>query len=228
MRSLLEQAGLSKTSEKPLQIVDMGSGKGYLTFALYDLLQRHLEQKVSLLGVELRPELCDFCNEQARSLGWQEGLRFEAMDILNYNEGDIDVLIALHACDTATDIAIAQGIRNGADLIVVAPCCHKQIRKAMKPKGPWAEILKQGILLERQAELLTDALRALLLQREGYKTKVFEFISASDTPKNIMIAAIKTKQALSSEELAALNKDIEMLKSDFGIPEHYLEKLLQG
>jgi len=230
MRSLLEQSGLANptAADKPLRIVDMGSGKGYLTFALYSLLQQHLSQKVAILGVELRSELCDFCNEQARSLGWQEGLRFEAMDILNYNEGDIDVLIALHACDIATDIAIVQGIRNGANLIVVAPCCHKQIRQAMKPKGPWAEILKQGIMLERQAELLTDALRALLLQREGYKTKVFEFISAADTPKNIMIAGIKNKQTLSEAELATLNRDIATLKADFGITEHYLEKLLQG
>lgn len=223
----LEQNGLLEKGSQ-VQIVDMGSGKGYLTFALYQLLKEQKGIDVQILGVELRQELCDFCNEQAKNLGWEKGLRFVAMDILNYNEGDIDVLIALHACDIATDIAIAQGIKNEASLIVVAPCCHKQIRKQMNPTAAWKEILKNGILLERQAELITDALRALLLEQNAYKTKVFEFISTAHTPKNVMITAAKKKKTLNKEEKIKIEADIEGLKTTFGIEEHYLEKLLKG
>ena len=150
------------------------------------------------------------------------------MDIMDYNGEDLDVLIALHACDIATDIALAQGVKNRAELIVTAPCCHKQIRRAMSPKAPWKNILKQGILLERQAELVTDAIRSLLLELAGYKVKVFEFISSEHTAKNVMISAIKSKQLLSSAEQEAKTEEIYQLKDTFGIEEHYLEYLLKG
>jgi hypothetical protein len=148
------------------------------------------------------------------------------MDIRDFNESAFDVLIALHACDTATDIAISQGIVNGAKLIVVAPCCHKQIRKQMKPKAPWNNILKNGILMEREAELLTDAIRALLLEREGYKTKVFEFISGEHTPKNLMITAGLLKKKTNDDEILRIDREIAELKAQFGIEEHHLESLL--
>jgi hypothetical protein len=227
MLSLIEQAELNKNSTGALRIVDMGSGKGYLSFALFDLLKRHFEMKIEMTGIELRKELCDFCNEKARVLGWN-GLNFEAMDILDYQEKNNNVLIALHACDIATDIAIYQGIKNNSDLIVVAPCCHKQIRKQMNPIKPWNTMLEHGILMEREAELITDSLRSLLLQLNGYKTKVMEFISSVHTPKNIMIAGIKNKSGISPDMKAAIEKDIEEIKSAFGIKEHYLEKLLRG
>lgn len=226
MQALLEQSDLLP-SEKALHIVDMGSGKGYLTFALYEFLQQ-MEQKSSILGVELRANLVEFCNAQSNDLGWSENLRFAAMDIQHYNAGDIDVLIALHACDVATDIAIAQGIKNDAALIVTAPCCHKQIRRAMHPKAPWGHILQQGILLERQAELVTDAIRALLLELAGYKVKVFEFISSEHTAKNVMISAVKSAVPLTEDERTAREKEIAQLKKQFGIEQHYLEKLLNG
>lgn len=226
MQSLVEQADLDKVGEKPLSIVDMGSGKGYLSFALYDFLVNQSALPTSLLGVELREPLTSFCNEQAKVLGWQEGLRFAAMDILNYNAGDIDVLIALHACDTATDIAIAQGIKNGAKLIVTAPCCHKQIRKAINPQGAWTQVLKHGILLERQAELLTDAIRALLLEAQGYKTKVFEFVSTEHTAKNVMITAIKETSEMNEAAKTRILSEVAALKAIFGVEEHYLEQLL--
>jgi hypothetical protein len=227
MLSLIEQAELNKNSTDALSIVDMGCGKGYLSFALFDLLKRHFEMKIEMTGIELRKELCDFCNEKARVLGWN-GLNFEAMDILDYQEKNNNVLIALHACDIATDIAIYQGIKNNSDLIVVAPCCHKQIRKQMNPKKPWNTLLEHGILMERESELITDSLRSLLLQLNGYKTKVMEFISSVHTPKNIMIAGIKNKSGMSPDMRAAIEKDIEEIKSAFGIKEHYLEKLLRG
>jgi len=226
LRSQLEDNHLLNKSEDTLRIVDMGSGKGYLTFALYYLLKEKMQLNVEILGIELREELCKFCNEQSEKLRWSDNLRFEAMDIRDFNESAFDVLIALHACDTATDIAISQGIVNGAKLIVVAPCFHKQIRKQMKPKAPWNNILKNGILMEREAELLTDAIRALLLEREGYKTKVFEFISGEHTPKNLMITAGLLKKKTNNDEILRIDREIAELKAQFGIEEHHLESLL--
>jgi hypothetical protein len=227
MLAQFEQHQLFQDTNKPIRIVDMGSGKGYLTFALCYLLKEKMQLNVEMLGIELREELCRFCNEQAVILGWSDYLKFSAMDIMQF-EGNIDVLIALHACDIATDIAIAKGIENAAGLIVVAPCCHKQIRKEMTPKAPWKNILKNGILLEREAELITDAIRALLLECEGYKTKVFEFISGEHTPKNLMITAGRSKNKSTEAETLLIENEIAELKSQFGIGEHYLEKLLKG
>ena len=131
------------------------------------------------------------------------------------------MLIALHACDIATDIAIAKGIQSDASIIIVAPCCHKQIRKEMNCSTSMQSILRHGILLERQAELVTDGIRALLLEANGYSTKVFEFISTEHTPKNVMIVATRGKI---NED--ALGK-IKSIKKEFGIGEHYLERLLK-
>jgi hypothetical protein len=226
MLTQFEQHQIFQNTDKIIQIVDMGSGKGYLTFALCYLLKEKMQLNVEIIGIELREELCHFCNEQAAVLGWTDSLKFSAMDIMQF-EGKMDVLIALHACDIATDIAIAKGIENRAELIVVAPCCHKQIRKEMTPKAPWKNILKNGILLEREAELLTDAIRALLLEKEGYKTKVFEFISGEHTPKNLMITAGRSKNKSTPKDSNQIEIEIEALKSQFGIGQHYLEKLLE-
>jgi 16S rRNA G527 N7-methylase RsmG len=202
-------------------IVDMGSGKGYLTFALYDHLRNNKKVDASMVGIELRPKLVEFCNELAQSTGFEK-LHFLAQDIEEYKAEKIDMLIALHACDIATDIAIAKGIKAGAATIVVAPCCHKQIRKAMKCQTALQPVLKHGILEERQAELITDGIRALLLEAHGYKTKVFEFISTEHTPKNLMITATKAPPKPDALE------QIAKIKADFGIEYHYLEKLLEG
>ncbi|MEM1216904.1 MAG: SAM-dependent methyltransferase [Bacteroidota bacterium] len=211
---LLEQQPLRDQAH----IVDMGSGKGYLTFALYDYLQR--QQNVQLTGIELRPKLVKQCNEVAQECNF-EHLRFLAQDIHDFQpDGGIDMLIALHACDTATDEAIAKGIRAEAQLIVVAPCCHKQVRKAMQPPNKLQPMLQHGILLERQAEMLTDAIRSLLLEAHGYETKVFEFINTAHTPKNVMITAVKGRP-----NQAALGQ-IAALKRQFGINFHHLERLL--
>jgi hypothetical protein len=212
--------------EQPLpanaRIVDMGSGKGYLTFALYDYLVNQKELTVKMTGIELREGLVEQCNGIAKKYAFDQ-LEFVAGDIHEYQpEGGIDMLIALHACDTATDEAIAKGIRADAKIIVVAPCCHKQVRKAMKPPADLRPMLQHGILLERQAEMLTDAIRSLLLEANGYKTKVFEFIGTEHTPKNVMITAVK-----SNAKPGALG-EIETLKSSFGLSHHHLEKLLAG
>lgn len=201
-------------------IVDMGSGKGYLTFALYDYLVNERGLAVRITGVELRAELVDQSNQLAREQGF-ERLGFVSGDIHDFQPaGGIDMLIALHACDTATDEALAKGIAAGADIIVVAPCCHKQVRKAMAPPAPHDAILRYGSLLERQAELLTDGIRALLLEARGYKTKVFEFIGTEHTPKNLMITATRSRER--KEALA----EVAALKATYGIAFHHLERLL--
>ncbi|MDO8972292.1 MAG: SAM-dependent methyltransferase, partial [Saprospiraceae bacterium] len=125
--------GLLRDQKLPsgAKIADMGSGKGYLTFALYDFLENHLGLAPQITGIELRPALVDFCNKTAQQVGFQN-LKFEAQDIAKYEDGPLDMLIALHACDTATDLALAVGIRQHARIIVVAPCCHRQIRREMK------------------------------------------------------------------------------------------------
>ena len=200
-------------------IVDMGSGKGYLTFALYDFMKNTLQLDVSFTGIELRQNLVDFCNKLAVDCGFDK-LDFQAKDIFEYQCEKLDMLIALHACDIATDIAIAKGIQAGAEIIIVAPCCHKQIRKQMHPTTAMAEITRFGIMEERQSELLTDGIRALLMEASGYQVKVLEFVSVEHTPKNMMIIGVKHKANPN-----ALPKIAE-IKATFGIEEHYLEKLL--
>ena len=135
-------------------------------------------------------------------------------------------MIALHACDTATDDAIYRGIQAQAKIIISAPCCHKQLREQIKPSNELQEITRFGILEERQSEILTDGLRALILESQGYRTKVFEFISTEHTPKNVMIVAIKDQNAEgeASKKLA----EIEAIKKLYNIEYHYLERLLNG
>ncbi len=216
--------------ERPLptdaRIADMGSGKGYLTFALYDFLTNKMNLAPHITGIELRPQLVEFCNKTAQAAGFQ-GLNFVAQNIENYQPERLDMLIALHACDIATDLALAAGIRNEAKIIVAAPCCHKQIRKEMQTGNELAPILRHGILEERQAEILTDGIRALLLEAEGYKTQVFEFISTEHTAKNLMITATADGKRRTGNGVRekALEK-VAALKAGFGIREHYLEKLL--
>lgn len=201
------------------EIVDMGSGKGYLTFALYDHLTHNLGLDVKVTGVELRPDLVEKCNGIARK-HQLSGLHFVQGYIDSFRPERLDMLIALHACDTATDDALLHGIRANAGIMVVAPCCQKQIRKDMQPNAQLRPFLKHGILMERQAAMLTDALRALYLEREGYQTKVFEFISLEHTAKNVMITAIKGRKR------SAAATEIEQLMATFGIERHYLgEKL---
>lgn len=205
---------------EPIHIADMGSGKGYLTFALYDYLTNELGWNINMVGIELRPNLVDFCNDLAQKMVFKN-LSFISQDIKDYPIEKIEVLIALHACDTATDIAIAKGIQSNAQFIVCAPCCHKQVRKQMNKHNNFQSILKHGILEERQAELITDGIRALTMEYYGYSTKVFEFISSEHTGKNLMIIGTKSNHP----NLDAL-KQIEEIKQQFGIQYHYLEKLL--
>jgi 2-polyprenyl-3-methyl-5-hydroxy-6-metoxy-1,4-benzoquinol methylase len=202
-------------------VVDMGSGKGYLTFALYDFLQqKNIGAQVK--GIELREDLVLKCNSIALRANYS-GLTFEKGSIQETSLQAVDMLIALHACDTATDDAIAKGIKANANYIICAPCCHKQIRKQMAPTNALKLITKHGILLERQAEMVTDTIRSLILEAHGYKTKVFDFIEEEDTPKNVLIVGTKV---LSTDAIFKENMDkVKALKEMFGIKEHYLETL---
>ena len=203
---------------KRLNVVDMGSGKGYLTFALYRYLQ---DKNIDCIikGVELRDELVEKCNRIANKCGL-DGLEFVSKRIEDFKSSEIDVLIALHACDTATDDAIAAGVKNDAQLLVCAPCCHKQVRKAIDFNQTTNPILSHGIFIERSCEMLTDTVRAMVLESKGYKTKVFEFVSQEHTRKNIMLTGIKTG------EIRDLSLEIKNLKQQYGLDEHYLEGVI--
>jgi SAM-dependent methyltransferase len=203
------------------RVVDMGAGKGYLTFAVADYLRQNLGRSAEVVGVEFRDDLVKFCNDTARVTGFGN-LSFAQGTIENFDSAGADVLIALHACDTATDDAIAKGIAAGSELIVVAPCCHKQIRREIETskRGNALDFLmKHGIFVERQAEMVTDAMRAMILEHFGYSTKVFEFISDVHTPKNVLIVATRTKRGKDAAQL----KKLAEAKEFFGIRRHYLE-----
>lgn len=200
---LLKETGLDDASlasrPAPLTVTDMGSGKGYLTFALAALLGA----RAHITGVEARPELVALCNRVAQAHGLAERLRFTAGRIADTALAGCDVLIALHACDTATDDALARGHAAGARLMVVAPCCQHELRPQLTSPPVLADALRHGIFQERQAEFVTDALRAQLLEWAGYRTKVFEFISTEHTAKNLMIAAIRTREPGAADDATA-------------------------
>ncbi len=208
--------------EKSIKVTDMGSGKGYLTFAIYDFLKNKLEKEAEVIGVEVRDDMIALCNQIAQKVNFKN-LSFEKGFISDYDLPATDVLLALHACDTATDDAIYKGIKAKAKLIICSPCCHKQIRKAIQKSETFDPVLNFGILKERQAEIITDTIRALLLEANGYKTKVFEFISTEHTGKNLMIVGQRHEGKVKTKSIL---KKIEKLKKEFGIEKHYLEELL--
>ncbi len=189
-------------SHRPVEIADMGCGKGYLTFATSDYFNLVAGRPAHVRGVEAREELVTLCNRIARETG-RERLDFLPGTIESAKLPSLDVLIALHACDTATDDALAKGVQAGASLLVVAPCCQKELRPQLTPAPVLAPALRHGIFQERHAEFATDALRALLLEWAGYDTKVFEFISTEHTAKNVMIAATKRLPGEARTEAAA-------------------------
>jgi hypothetical protein len=206
----------SDLNTKPtLSITDMGSGKGYLTFAAYDHFSRKLTgpqaSSLRMVGVESRPHLVSLCNNIAEACGYT-GLKFIQSDIADSNTHDIDILIALHACDTATDDALFKGIAAKASVIVAAPCCHQEVKRQLKSPDLLSGILKHPVMLERTAETVTDGLRSLLLEREGYRTKMFEFVPTEHTPKNNMLVAVRT-----GKTDPAKTAEIDSLVQAFGI-----------
>ena len=227
-KQIYKYAEIVESLVKPMKfdgtvhIADMGAGKGYLTFALYELLTQRLHLDVDIKGVEIRPDLVLKINEIIKSSGLK-GLEFVESSIEAFQPEKLDVLIALHACDTATDDAIAKGIRAGAELIVCAPCCHKQIRQEMERSGKVDAITRYGIFMERQAVMITDTIRALMMEYYGYKTQVMEFIEMEHTPKNVLLVGRKTDK---TPDRLMISKAISDLKRQYGIRQHYLETIL--
>lgn len=213
-----------KEKAKQIHVVDFGSGKGYLTFAIHDWLRHTQGVDAQVTGVELRPDMVALCNAAIAKLGL-EGLRIEQGDVRSYQPAALNVMIALHACDVATDYAIHLGIRAGAQIIMCSPCCHKQIRPQLLSPHPLRPILQHGVHLGQEAEMLTDGLRALLLDASGYDTQVFEFISLEHTNKNKMILAVKRAQPKPADEVL---RQIAEIKQFYGIREQCLETLLKA
>jgi SAM-dependent methyltransferase len=216
----LQSSALAQAPQ--VRVLDFGSGKGYLTFAVHDHLRHALQRDAQVTGVELRQDMVTLCNTAAARLGLA-GLHFEQGDVGTFAPRAIDVMIALHACDTATDHAIHKGIRAGAQIILCSPCCHKQVRPQLLSPHPLRPILQHGIHLGQEAEMLTDGLRALLLESRGYQTQVFEFVSLEHTNKNKMILAVKRADPGPPDEVLA---QIDEIKRFYGIREQCLETLL--
>ncbi len=210
--------------KRDLRIVDMGSGKGYLTFAAYDYFANTRGLRVTMTGVDTKSEIVEMCDQLARS-GEFEGLNFVVGSIADFDVGNVDILMALHACDTATDDALFKGIKGQAAIIVAAPCCHKEIRRQITPPELLRDILKHGSMLEREAETITDGLRTMLLEWSGYSTKIIEFVPTEHTPKNNMIAATRNPAARTAEA-ERLREQIAAVKEFYGISEQRLENLL--
>lgn len=209
---------------QPVRVADFGSGKGYLTFAIHDYLRNTLQAPGEVTGVELREDMVTLCNTAAARLE-HPGLVFKCGDVRSVAPSELDVMIALHACDIATDYAIHTGIRSGAAIIMCSPCCHKQIRLQIQSPALLKPMLQYGLHLGQQAEMVTDSLRALFLEACGYETKVFEFISLEHTNKNKMILAVKRAEPADPAQLLL---KIEELKAFYHISEHCLETLLKA
>jgi len=210
-------------NDTPLTVVDIGSGKGYLTFAFYDHVATTLGRKCKMTGIEVRPDLVDLCNGLARELHF-DGLSFVAEEAADASSRSIDVVIALHACDTATDDAMALGVHADAKLILTAPCCQHEIAPQIRDTGDGLEgLIKYPLLKQRQADLVTDAARALLLEASGYKVKLIEFVSTEHTAKNILISAVKSSRI----DRAAARQQFQALKEATGFSTHHLAAQLK-
>jgi len=187
---------------RALEVIDAGSGKGYLTFALAHLLGPGFRVR----GLEARPELVAFCNQVAERHDLRDRLAFVAGRLDPSRDEPCDLLIALHACDTATDDALAIGIRAGARLLVVAPCCQHELRPALEAPPGLAPVWRHGIFRERHAEFATDALRALLLEWAGYATQVAEFTGAEHTAKNLLLSGLRQRRLGDAGKAAAVRE----------------------
>jgi SAM-dependent methyltransferase len=207
-----------------LHFADMGCGKGYLTFGLWQLFARTWQRPVRVTGVEARAGLVTDTNQLARRIQ-ATGLEFVRGEIATAPLADVDALIALHACNTATDDAIRRGVALGAKLIVVAPCCHQELRPQLGRPEPFAAVLAHGIMAERLAEWTTDGLRALFLEWAGYRTKIMEFIGGEHTPKNLMIAAIREREPFINDDA---RQRIIALKEFLQLRHHALDAWLES
>jgi SAM-dependent methyltransferase len=209
---------------KQLQVADFGCGNAYLTLAIYHYLHEMLQIPTQLTGIDIKADLMARHNESAKQLGWQ-GVTFKAMSIEQFNPPTPpDVVLALHACDTATDDALAQGIKSGSRFIFSAPCCHHHLQAQLAQQvtpTTFDPVMRHGILKERLGDILTDSFRALILRIMGYRTDVIEFIATEHTPRNLMIRAVKTTEPGDAKFM----QEYEVLK-DFWQVTPFLETLI--
>jgi hypothetical protein len=211
----------SKLEEKEeIRITDMGSGKSYLTFAVYDYFRNTLNKNVKVTGIEQKEDLVKLSNRISSQCGF-DGLNFISANIESQTNDKPDITTALHACDTATDDAICKALESDSEIIILAPCCQKYVRKKLSIPERLKGIFRYGIQEERLASMLTDGLRALVLEYFGYEVKVFEFISQEHTAKNTMITAVK-KHEKNPDKL----KEIFEIKKEFGTEDFYLDRKL--
>lgn len=191
--------------DKENTIIDFGCGKSYLTFAMYYYLKEVKGYKVQVVGLDLKKDVIEFCSRLSETFGF-DGLHFYYGDIAGYEGVDhVDMVVTLHACDTATDYAIAKAVGWGAKVILSVPCCQHELNgqidnDLLKP------VLSYGLLKERISALLTDGIRAELLEQAGYRTQILEFIDMEHTPKNIMIRAVKQGKKKSGQDLEEMLK----------------------
>ncbi|MCC7397357.1 MAG: SAM-dependent methyltransferase [Planctomycetes bacterium] len=229
LHHLARDAGFAVTAAKdaaPLSVVDVGCGKGHLTFAVWHLAHHVLQRPVRVLGVEQRDELVAAANSLAQQVAPGE-LQFATGDIDSAPLPAVDVLIALHACNTATDHAIRRGIEAKARLIVVAPCCHQEVRPQLAHPEPLTAVLQHGMLAERLAEWVTDGLRALVLEGHGYRCKVIEFVGSEHTQKNLLLAAVRRDDGDpgTAAASAAAREAAARLRTFFGVQQQALDPL---
>ena len=216
-------AGQIKTpnAESPLEIVDLGCGNAYLTFATHQYLMNK-GIPVHVTGIDIREQARERNSQIAKKLGIEKSIEFKAEEIARVGEGLVDIAIALHACDTATDDAIAWAVKSNAGLVLVAPCCQHDLQSKLKEiPEPWPLVTKHGILKERLADILTDSIRAQILKLLGYRTDVIEFIGGEHTPKNLLIRGVKTQAKPEHIEIVRYQ---EMLK-ELGVVPALVERV---
>lgn len=205
--------------DRPLNIIDFGCGKSYLTFAMYYYLHELKKQEVNITGLDLKADVIQNCNKLAKQYGYT-GLHFEIGDINGYEcAHPVDMVVSLHACDTATDYAIDKAVRWNAKVILAVPCCQHEVNKQIESKE-FGQILKYGLIKERISALITDAIRANLLEEMGYETQILEFIDMEHTPKNLLIRAVKR------DGMRAKGGDIRKLTESLHV-ETTLQKLFE-
>ena len=207
---------------RTIRIIDFGCGKSYLTFAMYYYLHVLQKRDICVTGLDLKKDVIAHCNELAKSCGYDK-LTFEVGDISTYNGSDaVDMVVSLHACDTATDYAIEKAVKWGASVIMAVPCCQHEVNKQISCKE-LQPLLKYGLIKERMAALITDAVRANLLEEQGYDTQILEFIDMEHTPKNLLIRAVKKNGGPKMTGKRSVQETLDFLHI-----EPTLQKLLQG
>ena len=215
LNSAIEAKQIAKpTPEKPLVIADLGCGNAYLTFAVHQYLTS-IDMPVHVIGIDIIPESLKRNNEIAKKLKIDKTIEFKAEAIDQTSLTSCDIAIALHACDTATDDAIAWAVTGGAKLLLIAPCCQHDLQTQMSQvPEPWNILTKHGLMKERLGDLMTDALRAQILKLAGYRTEVIEFIGGEHTPRNIMIRAVLTHAKAEAKDIESYKKMLKEWKID--------------